>query len=35
MEASLLGKDAAIIRGDRQPRAHRFLVGDNSTIEIL
>jgi len=35
MEASLLGKDAAILRGDRQPRAHRFLVGDNSTIEIL
>lgn len=35
MEASLLGKDAGILRGDRQPRAHRFVVGDHSTIEIL
>lgn len=35
MEASLLGKDASICRGDRQPRAHRFLIGDNSTVEIL
>ena len=35
MEASLLGKDASILRGDRQPRAHRFLIGDNSTVEIL
>ncbi|MEI2702706.1 MAG: glucose-1-phosphate thymidylyltransferase [Baekduia sp.] len=35
MEASLLGKNSAISRGDRQPRAHRFLIGDNSTVEII
>ena len=25
----------AIARGDRQPRAYRFMVGDNSEIGIL
>lgn len=35
VEASLLGRDAHISRGDRQPRAHRFVIGDHSTIEIL
>jgi glucose-1-phosphate thymidylyltransferase len=35
MESSLLGKNVAIARGGRQPRAYRFMVGDNSEIGIL
>jgi glucose-1-phosphate thymidylyltransferase len=35
MESSLLGKDVRIARGARQPRAYRFMVGDNSEIGIL
>ncbi len=35
MESSLLGKNVAISRDERQPRAYRFLVGDNSEISIL
>jgi glucose-1-phosphate thymidylyltransferase len=35
MESSLLGRNVHIGRGDRQPRAYRFLVGDNSEIGIL
>jgi glucose-1-phosphate thymidylyltransferase len=35
MESSLLGRNVRISRGDRQPRAYRFLVGDNSDIGIL
>ncbi len=35
MESSLLGRDVAISRDDRQPRAYRFMVGDNSEIRIL
>ncbi len=35
MESSLLGRDVAIYRGDRQPRAYRFMVGDKSEIGIL
>jgi glucose-1-phosphate thymidylyltransferase len=35
MESSLLGRNVVIGRGDRQPRAYRFLVGDNSEIGIL
>jgi glucose-1-phosphate thymidylyltransferase len=35
MESSLLGRNVTIGRGDRQPRAYRFLVGDNSEIGIL
>jgi len=34
MESSLLGRKAHIARGERQPRAFRFMVGDNSEIEI-
>ncbi|MGZ4342691.1 MAG: glucose-1-phosphate thymidylyltransferase [Solirubrobacteraceae bacterium] len=34
MESSLLGRNATIARDDRQPRAYRFLVGDNSEISI-
>jgi glucose-1-phosphate thymidylyltransferase len=35
MEASLLGRDVIIARGQRQPRAYRFMVGDHSEIGIL
>ena len=35
MESSLLGRDVHISRSDRQPRAYRFMVGDNSEIAIL
>jgi glucose-1-phosphate thymidylyltransferase len=35
MESSLLGKDVAISRDQRQPRAYRFMVGDKSEIGIL
>jgi glucose-1-phosphate thymidylyltransferase len=35
MESSLLGRNVAIRRGVRQPRAFRFMVGDNSEIGIL
>ena len=35
MESSLLGRDVRILRDDRQPRAYRFMVGDNSEIGIL
>jgi glucose-1-phosphate thymidylyltransferase len=35
MESSLLGRNVTIHRGDGQPRAFRFMVGDNSEIGIL
>ena len=35
MESSLLGRNVHIGRDHRQPRAYRFLVGDNSEIGIL
>ncbi len=35
MESSLLGRNVRIGRSDRQPRAYRFMVGDNSEIGIL
>ncbi len=35
MESSLLGRNAHIARDRRQPRAYRFMVGDNSEIGIL
>jgi glucose-1-phosphate thymidylyltransferase len=35
MESSLLGRDVHISRSHRQPRAYRFMVGDNSEIGIL
>jgi glucose-1-phosphate thymidylyltransferase len=35
MESSLLGKDVAVFRGVKQPRAYRFMVGDKSEIGIL
>jgi glucose-1-phosphate thymidylyltransferase len=35
MESSLLGKGARIGRDHGQPRAYRFMIGDNSEIAIL
>jgi glucose-1-phosphate thymidylyltransferase len=35
MESSLLGRGVVVRRGDRQPRAYRFMVGDNSDIAVL
>jgi glucose-1-phosphate thymidylyltransferase len=35
MESSLLGRNVAVSRDGRQPRAYRFMVGDNSEIGIL
>jgi glucose-1-phosphate thymidylyltransferase len=35
MESSLLGKNVVITRSARQPKAYRFMVGDQSEIEIL
>src|SRR5204862_455746 len=35
MESSLLGRNVSVSRDDRQPRAYRFMVGDNSEIGIL
>ncbi len=35
MESSLLGRNVKIGRDNRQPRAYRFLVGDNSELSIL
>jgi glucose-1-phosphate thymidylyltransferase len=35
MESSLLGRNVSVRRGDRQPRAYRFMVGDNSDISVL
>jgi glucose-1-phosphate thymidylyltransferase len=35
MESSLLGRNVRIGRSERQPRAYRFMVGDNSEIGIL
>jgi glucose-1-phosphate thymidylyltransferase len=34
MESSLLGRNVTVRRGERQPRAYRFLVGDNSDVSI-
>ena len=34
MESSLLGRDVTVRRGERQPRAYRFMVGDSSDISI-
>jgi glucose-1-phosphate thymidylyltransferase len=35
MESSLLGRNVTVRRGEGQPRAYRFMVGDNSDISIL
>jgi glucose-1-phosphate thymidylyltransferase len=35
VEASLIGKNASITRSPTTPRAHRFVLGDNSEVHIL
>jgi glucose-1-phosphate thymidylyltransferase len=35
MESSLLGRNVTVRRGQGQPRAYRFMVGDNCDISIL
>jgi glucose-1-phosphate thymidylyltransferase len=35
MESSLLGRNVTVRRSEGQPRAYRFMVGDNSDISIL
>lgn len=35
IESSLLGRNVTVRRGGRQPRAYRFMVGDNSDITVL
>ncbi|MEA2309835.1 MAG: glucose-phosphate thymidylyltransferase, partial [Thermoleophilaceae bacterium] len=35
IEASLIGRNVSIARGPAQPRAYRFVVGDNAEIAIL
>jgi glucose-1-phosphate thymidylyltransferase len=35
IEGSLIGHDAAIVRGDGKPRTHRFIIGDQSVIEVV
>lgn len=35
MESSLLGRNATIDRTPQQPRAYRFMIGDNSHVGIL
>jgi glucose-1-phosphate thymidylyltransferase len=35
MESSLLGRNVTVRRSERQPRAYRFMVGDNSDISVL
>jgi glucose-1-phosphate thymidylyltransferase len=35
IESSLLGRNVTVRRSENQPRAYRFMVGDNSDISIL
>jgi glucose-1-phosphate thymidylyltransferase len=35
VEASLIGKNATITRSPTVPKAHRFVIGDNSEVNIL
>ncbi len=34
VESSLLGRNARIVRDGRQPRAYRFMLGDNSEVRV-
>ena len=34
LESSLLGRGARVVRDDRQPRALRLIVGDNSEMGL-
>ncbi|HYI37993.1 MAG TPA: glucose-1-phosphate thymidylyltransferase [Thermoleophilaceae bacterium] len=35
VEASLIGKNAVVARSPTVPKAHRFVIGDNSEVQIL
>ena len=35
IEASLIGKNASVARSPTVPRAHRFVIGDNSEVQII
>jgi len=35
IESSLIGYDAAIVRGRDKPRTHRFVIGDQSCVEVV
>lgn len=35
IEGSLLGRNTKVVRGTGQPKAHRFMIGDNSEVGIL
>ncbi|MBI5464414.1 MAG: glucose-1-phosphate thymidylyltransferase, partial [Ignavibacteriales bacterium] len=35
IEASILGNDVEIVRAVGKPQVHRFLIGDQSRIEVL
>jgi len=35
MEDSLLGRDVEVRRDDRKPRAYRFMLDDNSQVNVL
>jgi glucose-1-phosphate thymidylyltransferase len=35
MSDSLIGRNVVVRRGDKPPRAYRFMVGDNSEITVL
>ena len=35
IEASLIGKNAVVARAPHVPKAHRFVIGDNSEVQII
>jgi glucose-1-phosphate thymidylyltransferase len=35
IESSLLGKDVQIVKADLKPKTHRFIIGDQSRIELV
>jgi len=35
IEASLIGKNAVVARAPNVPKAHRFVIGDNSEVQII
>ena len=34
MEASLVGRNVRLARSNSRPKAYRFMIGDNSEVEI-
>lgn len=35
IESSLIGYDTTVIRGHEKPRTHRFIIGDQSVVELI